>query len=177
MVIIFLPKLVRHRVVIRRNSFFFLFPFSYRSHFFLQSFGKKFVVEGGDKGSCTRGIVRNEDHFFDGNSRSIIEASYVSPYAGHFPLSFSFFLFPSFPFLFLVDQSWPFSPRDLSLLPRPSSDIELFEWINLLPLNETRTRTPRVHVCEYCEAQTVSRQRKYTRCREGISIRSGKRKF
>lgn len=91
MVIIFLPKLVRHRVVIRRNSFFFLFPFSYRSHFFLQSFGKKFVVEGGDKGSCTRGIVRNEDHFFDGNSRSIIEASYVSPYAGHFPLSFSFF--------------------------------------------------------------------------------------
>lgn len=103
MVIIFLPKLVRHRVVIRRNSFFFLFPFSYRSH---QSFGKKFVVEGGDKGSCTRGIVRNEDHFFDGNSRSIIEASYVSPYAGHFPLSFSFFLFLSFPFLFLkVDLS------------------------------------------------------------------------
>lgn len=170
MVIIFLPKLVRHRVVIRRNSFFFLFPFSYRSH---QSFGKKFIVEGGDKGSCTRGIVRNEDHFFDGNSRSIIEASYVSPYADTFPSLFLFFFLLPLP----LSQSWPFSPRDLSLPPRPSSDIELFEWINLLPLNETRTRTPRVHVCEYCEAQTVSRQRKYTRCREGISIRSGKRKF
>lgn len=94
MVIIFLPKLVRHRVVIRRNSFFFLFPFSYRSH---QSFGKKFVVEGGDKGSCTRGIVRNEDHFFDGNSRSIIEASYVSPYADTFPSLFLFFFFSPSP--------------------------------------------------------------------------------
>lgn len=110
MVIIFLPKLVRHRVVIRRNSFFFLFPFSYRSHFFLQSFGKKFVVEGGDKGSCTRGIVRNEDHFFDGNSRSIIEASYVSPYADTFPSLFLFFFFPPSP------SSFSWIKVDLSLL-------------------------------------------------------------
>ena len=110
MIIIFLPKLVRHRVVIRRNSFFFLFPFSYRSHFFLQSFGKKFIVEGGDKGSCTRGIVRNEDHFFDGNSRSIIEASYVSPYADTFPSLFLFFFFSPSP------SSFSWIKVDLSLL-------------------------------------------------------------
>lgn len=141
------------------TKFFFL-PFSFfllpRSHFFLRSFGKKFVLEGG------RALVRNEEHFFHGNSRSIIEASYVSPYACTF---FFFFLL-----LFLVDQSWPF--LDLFFL-----GYRIIRMDKFVTLNETRTRTPRVHVCEITKRKPVSRQRKYTRCREGISIRSGKRKF
>lgn len=102
MVIIFLPKLVRHRVVIRRNSFFFLFPFSYRSHFFLQSFGKKFVVEGGDKSSCTRGIVRT---IFSMEILVQLSRRRMSRHMRTLsPLFFFFFFF--FPFLFLkVDLS------------------------------------------------------------------------
>lgn len=84
-------------------------------------------------GGRIRALVRNEEHFFHGNSRSIIEASYVSPYACTF---FFFFLL-----LFLVDQSWPF--LDLFFL-----GYRIIRMDKFVTLNETRTRTPRVHVCE-----------------------------
>lgn len=98
----------------------------------------------------------------------------------HFPLSSPFLPLPSLP-LFRGSKLILSSPPISSFFSRFLGIIELFERVNLLPLNEIRTsppRKPRVHACvRNYEAQTVSRQRKYTRCREGISIRSGRRKF
>lgn len=81
----------------------------------------------------------------------------------------------SFPSLFTWIKVDLFSP---SIFPFYSSRFFGYRIIRMdkfVTLNEIPP-PPRTRVRNY-EAQTVSRQRKYTRCREGISIRSGKRKF
>lgn len=145
-------------MVIRRNSFFFLFPFSYYHGptFFSGRLAKNLSWRE-DKGSRTKR-------------------------GAFFPWKFSFnyrgvvCLAICLHFLFLFSPPLPRGSKltfSRSLLPR----ISIIRMDKFVTLNETRTRTPRVHVCEITKRKAVSRQRKYTRGREGISIRSGKRKF
>lgn len=139
-------------MVIRRNSFFFLFPFSYYHGptFFSGRLAKNLSWRE-DKGSRTkRGAFFPWKFSF--NYRGVVCLAICV----HF-----LFLFSPPP----SSSSW--IKVDLSSISS-SSDIELFEWINLLPLMKLAREPP---------AYTCAKLRSANRFRANVNIHDAAKEF